>query len=889
MKAKTKKIALALLVSAVVAAGAAALAGCNKGGSEHTHEYGAEWSFNDTHHFHKCTDEDCNSVSGSQEHQQAERESATATCTEAGVKTTYCTVEGCNWTKTEAQAALGHDWDYANAECEETHLLGLLGSKVSDKTVSCKRDGCTATDKQPNSFTERTIGRYTVYTCSDCGTELAEVKVNVLKRVSDTRAEAYTDATLKVSLHKIGDGNYTKVYEATADPDTGVATFLVREGAYWIKIEDETNGWLSVDSPWIRYDSVSAKSDNSWRDVILSEPAEYTLQYLYDVDRPAEGLTVTVYELYKYSGPGVDSEPCMILGEGVTDENGEVTFTLASSFDKTNTNAVNLSVHVSNIDEAYTSDGLGLFIDHKNTTSVRLLRPKQLAYNIKINAYETGAAGVGVKLTKQEYDQELGEFVDREVTSGVTDENGEFATEILDNRVYKIWLTLTDELAENFDLPYYIQYTNGKSEIVIDLVGKPAYNLTVTTTSTKTWEKSGIKLVIKDTEGNTVTEGTTDEEGKLTVRLELAEYKVYIDEDTLPEGFGYGSAVTLSTSRLDKVKNTINCDVTIGEIVDVDVVVEIGTEGYENVTVKFYKDGELAFESAPIDGDGATTIKGLVGEAYDVVLEGAPENCVYTNKKMIIYEPVYGNDLYIKLNPSAKFALTLKDGEGNALEGATVSLVTYSYAAAQDRWTVTAVANGVTDANGFVSVDWLTGKTYAVNVVGADGTKYFAQVNLTSSTQGEVLTRELTVYPYDVEIPQSGSRAPKIYYTGDLIDKETLVSCSGKRDEQIGNASTTGQTLSAGTYRFEISNPCNVAYKVTLKCGYANWAYVTITKPNEYMTFEKDASGNITSVTVNFDNSKQASWFDICIGHDVADGEVAADLFRLLVKVTKVA
>lgn len=914
-----KKILLATLAAACIMGGAAALVGCNNGG-EHSHTYSEDWSYNDTNHFHKCTKEGCNYVSGSQAHQTSE--STTATCTEAGVKTTYCTVEGCEWSKNEAQGALGHDWDEEHPVQAATHLSGgILKCKHEDCTETlttdpvpheyewaykdnathtgvCKDAGCSEVPavEQAHKFTESTIGSFTVNTCSDCGAELAEVQVNLFKRINDKQSTAYTGADLKVSLHKAGDGNYTKVYEATADPETGVATLQIQPGAYWIQITDETNGYLSADANWIRFDKTTAASDATSRNIILSEPAQYTVKVLYDNDEtnPAAGVSVSVNNGYKF----ID-EPSMDLGEGVTDGNGEVTFTLASSIDLVY--ARNLHVHIAGIDEEnYDSETNRVFDGVANGTKIISLSPLKRAYTIKVKAEENFIEGVGVKLTKPEYNEELQKFIDKVVASGTTDENGQFVTDVIDNSVYTVVLDLPDEIAENWRLPYYQTYTSGTGEVIVDLINLPAYNLTVYTSSSKEWEKSGIKLTVKDLEDNVVAEGLTDEDGKFTAKLEFAEYKVYIDESTIPEGFTVTSPFTTvpttsgsnNASTLNKTTNTVNWSISISEVADITVTVRSGPRSsyvyYENVIVKFYQDGELKYASQPTAADGTATIKGINGVAYDVVCEGLPENfvCTVTTTTVRASSPT----LTATLESSANFALTIKDKDGNALEDATVSLVTYAYSN-QGYYTIAEAAKGVTGAGGTVNIAWILNKNYTVNVVAADGTKYFGQANLTSATQGETVTKELTVYTYDEEMPLTGNKAPTMYYTGDFIGKEVLVTCTSKRNETFAYMSSDGtETLAAGTYKFEISNPCGINYKVVTKCGYDenSWGVGVITESNDYMTIEKDESGNIVSVTVNFNNANDASWFNICIGHDVGEGETATDLFRLIVKVTKV-
>lgn len=105
----------------------------------HVHQWAANWTSDDTHHWHECTAEGCTLTAGtanSGKDGYAEHNWTAANCTTA--KT--CSICG----KTEG-SALGHDW--ADATC------------TAPKT--CKRTGCTATDGSPLGHdwaTDWTIG-----------------------------------------------------------------------------------------------------------------------------------------------------------------------------------------------------------------------------------------------------------------------------------------------------------------------------------------------------------------------------------------------------------------------------------------------------------------------------------------------------------------------------------------------------------------------------------------------------------------------------------------------------------------------------------------------------------------------------------------------------------
>ena len=104
---------LSSLLAVLMAALALGLSACNdnstgenSGGNgnlpaEHTHEYAATWSSDETEHWHACTGENCTEVKDKAAHTWNDGEITTpATETADGIKTFTCTV--CEKTKTES-------------------------------------------------------------------------------------------------------------------------------------------------------------------------------------------------------------------------------------------------------------------------------------------------------------------------------------------------------------------------------------------------------------------------------------------------------------------------------------------------------------------------------------------------------------------------------------------------------------------------------------------------------------------------------------------------------------------------------------------------------------------------------------------------------------------
>lgn len=81
------------------------LAGC--GGQETSHNYSSDWSYDESYHWHECTDEGCSEVEGKAAHTFGSAVVTTeATGKTEGVKTYTCSV--CGYEKTESIPALGN-------------------------------------------------------------------------------------------------------------------------------------------------------------------------------------------------------------------------------------------------------------------------------------------------------------------------------------------------------------------------------------------------------------------------------------------------------------------------------------------------------------------------------------------------------------------------------------------------------------------------------------------------------------------------------------------------------------------------------------------------------------------------------------------------------------
>lgn len=877
MKAKTKKIALALLVSAVVAAGAAALAGCNKGGSEHTHEYGAEWSFNDTYHFHKCTAEGCNSVKGSSMHELAETNN-TATCTDAGVKTSGCSA--CGYESTETSPALGHDWDYGNAECEATHLHGA--------TVSCKRDGCTATTetepvphtygnwtyKDINTHTgtctepgcegvepavrehrlggEHTVKNFTVYTCQDCGAELGEVQIGL---ITNSSTEAKLEKNVKVSLYAYDEasGKHVKVCETVSE--SGVATFLVTEGVYYPVVEDDEV--FSSDAIPVEF----GKTDFSIRPynkMVVGGKKHYTCTLYYGAgNTPAANVNFDIVTEI-FTGEYTNTMPVV---SGTTNADGVLEFDFCDNFDSFNIYYWYIALDGYDTENYKFTDTVKFGKDTSENFEVRL-SPKNISYNVKVRAGGEFVDGVEVTLKKT---------VNAEGTTVTTANGGVAAFAEMESYQYIIGLALPELLAAEYRAPRVEVYTTiYESEVIVDLIDiNPTFKVQLQVSGNNglwvNFAQAGVKIILKDGD-ETVAEGFTDENGVFSApKLVVKSYKVYIDSDTVPAGYTYVDDSKSTGTAIENATNTVECNLILSELVDLVLVVRSGSEGnytyHQGVTVTL-KDGAKTVFTDTTDSEGKVTYTCIKNKSFKLTLTNLPENLICTTTTVI---STSGGEHHIDLSVPTVYAFTLKDTEGNALAGATVKMNVISWNSRQNRYDTKTTITGTADENGLVSFSYKTGTdVYSLDIVGADGTKYYCNETFVYDTVGDVYNKELTVYTYGNSIPYTETPA---YNVNSLVaDKgDTLVLLSSKREEEFAifmtdaNWKTVGLT---GTYKITITNPDGIAYDLTFKSwdaeansGWGSWVTTTVDDLDFITVDERDEDGNIVSMTYTGDGT----------------------------------
>ena len=168
-----KKLFVVLLVVVSCIALAFGLAAC---GGEHTHTYSADWSSDETHHWHAATCEHTDEMSDYAEHTWSDGAITTpVTCTATGVMTYTCTA--CEETRTEPIAIEpdAHTWDDGEvttpATCTATGVMTYTCTACEEtrtEPIAIEPDAHTWDDGEVTTPATCTATGVMTYTCTAC-------------------------------------------------------------------------------------------------------------------------------------------------------------------------------------------------------------------------------------------------------------------------------------------------------------------------------------------------------------------------------------------------------------------------------------------------------------------------------------------------------------------------------------------------------------------------------------------------------------------------------------------------------------------------------------------------------------------------------------------------
>lgn len=339
----------------------------------HTHVASADFGFDETSHWKKCTKSTCTEELEVTNHGSlTENTVKTATCLEDGEKILKCSI--CGYEKKETVTKLGHDWDDGSittvATCVKTGIM----------TFNCERTDCSGTKTEIISATgvhtasgaEQVVEatctnsgrRYKI--CSDCNAEFDITTIDALGHTwsewaTKTDGTCNVKATLsqtcsKCNLEETKDGDY----DASNHPENsliwksgGTVSFLTKtekkkyceacnkytgqtkqdydsiEG-YWVVNEtgNETTSYYSFDGESSAYNYLVLKNSLVSVDQISNEQ-KYTFAWTTDESYPQKR---TGFKLSFVNNGYTTTDNWMITSEDTTGENPSITIQSTSTY-----------------------------------------------------------------------------------------------------------------------------------------------------------------------------------------------------------------------------------------------------------------------------------------------------------------------------------------------------------------------------------------------------------------------------------------------------------------------------------------------------------------------------------------------------------------------------
>lgn len=203
------------------------------GGGGHSHTYAAEWSHDDTHHWHAATCSHTEQKSGYAKHVYTIT-SDTATCTAAGEKTETCV---CGLTRTTESTAKGHTEETIPAVPATCTTAGKTEGKkcsVCGEVLEAQQE-VPATGHTPDSFwTYGAIADKHYKKCLTCG------------EIAETADHTWNDGEITTEPTTTTEG--VKTYTCTACGDTKTEVVPKTEEGYILSYEASSSKGIVIRS-----------------------------------------------------------------------------------------------------------------------------------------------------------------------------------------------------------------------------------------------------------------------------------------------------------------------------------------------------------------------------------------------------------------------------------------------------------------------------------------------------------------------------------------------------------------------------------------------------------------------------------------------------------------
>lgn len=271
--------------------------GSGGSGGGHSHTYAAEWSHDDTHHWHAATCSHTDQKSGYAEHAYTIT-SDTATCTTAGEKTETCV---CGLTRTTESTAKGHTEETIPAVPATCTAAGKTEGKkcsVCGEVLEAQQE-VPATGHTPDSFwTYGAIADKHYKKCLTCG------------EIAETADHTWNDGEITTEPTTTTEG--VKTYTCTACGYTKTETVPKTEEGYVLSYEASSSKGMVI------------------RSNIPTTTGKYKLTFASDNGGFTQGISRRDYATYPLLDIFASKPRTTYTSVAWTETNGETTTTIAT-------------------------------------------------------------------------------------------------------------------------------------------------------------------------------------------------------------------------------------------------------------------------------------------------------------------------------------------------------------------------------------------------------------------------------------------------------------------------------------------------------------------------------------------------------------------------------
>lgn len=271
--------------------------GSSGGGGGHSHSYAAEWTTDETHHWHAATCSHTDQKSGYAEHAYTIT-SDTATCTTAGEKTETCV---CGLTRTTESTAKGHTEETIPAVPTTCTAAGKTEGKkcsVCGEVLEAQQE-VPATGHTPDSFwTYGAIADKHYKKCLTCG------------EIAETADHTWNDGEITTEPTTTTEG--VKTYTCTACGYTKTETVPKTEEGYVLSYEASSSKGMVI------------------RSNIPTTTGKYKLTFASDNGGFTQGISRRDYATYPLLDIFASKPRTTYTSVAWTETNGETTTTIAT-------------------------------------------------------------------------------------------------------------------------------------------------------------------------------------------------------------------------------------------------------------------------------------------------------------------------------------------------------------------------------------------------------------------------------------------------------------------------------------------------------------------------------------------------------------------------------